>query len=65
MHWALGLHDGRARARPCSLGLDVGAVRDRGDGRSRVPMFTRNGVPGTQPRQLPQLERVALGLLIA
>ena len=30
-----------------------------------VPMFTRNGVPGTQPRQDARLERTALGLLIA
>jgi len=26
-----------------------------------IPMFTRNGVPGTEPRRHPLLERVALG----
>ncbi len=34
-------------------------------GRVAVPMFTRNGVPGTQPRQNARLERAVLGLLIA
>ena len=30
-----------------------------------IPMFTNNGVPGTQARRLPLLERVSLGSLLA
>ena len=60
----LALHDAALARQALQLALDVVLFIIAVMAGRVVPMFTRNGVHGTQPRQLPQLERVALGLLL-
>lgn len=60
----LALHDAALARQALQFALDVVLFIIAVMAGRVVPMFTRNGVPGTQPRQLPQLERVALGLLL-
>ena len=60
----LALHDAALARQALQLALDVVLFIIAVMAGRVVPMFTRNGVPGTQPRQLPQRERVALGLLL-
>jgi uncharacterized protein involved in response to NO len=53
------------QARLLRLALDVVLFIVAVMGGRVIPMFTRNGVPGTDPQRRESLERAALGLLIA
>ncbi len=48
-----------------TLGLDVVLFIMAVMGGRVIPMFTNNGVPGTQAQRLPRLEQLALGSVLA
>ena len=50
--------------RGLQAGLDIVLIIMAIMGGRVIPMFTANGVPGTQPRRMPWVERTAMGSLI-
>jgi uncharacterized protein involved in response to NO len=50
---------------PVQAAILVIVVMEAAIGTRIIPMFTRNGAPGTTPLVQPRLDRVSLGLLVA
>ncbi|MRW93531.1 NnrS family protein [Duganella sp. FT80W] len=54
-----------APSAPVEAAILVIVMMEAAIGTRVIPMFTRNGAPGTQPLVQPKLDRVSLGLLAA